>query len=159
MPDGHYRSLWSMHGESVIRIKPNNTWKEKSKKIYDSDLGWKVNVKVKQSHYRPGQDLRVPEGWGSQISRQSAHESGKVASPMHRPPLPPENISVLISVRGWVNPQGHSAAGRIVSMKHFTDTIGNRTRDLLACSAVPQPTAVPRAPFIKVTIIIYENYE
>ena len=26
------------------------------------------------------------------------------------------------------------------------DTIGNRTRDLPACSAVPQPTAPPRAP-------------
>jgi hypothetical protein len=31
-------------------------------------------------------------------------------------------------------------------MKNSNDTIGNRTRDLLACSAVPQPTAPPRAP-------------
>ena len=30
-------------------------------------------------------------------------------------------------------------------MKNFNDTIGNRTRDLPACSAVPQPTAPPRA--------------
>jgi hypothetical protein len=28
-------------------------------------------------------------------------------------------------------------------MKNSNDTIGNRTRDLLACSAVPQPTAQP----------------
>ena len=28
----------------------------------------------------------------SQISRESAHEGGKVVSPMHRPPLPPGNI-------------------------------------------------------------------
>ena len=31
-------------------------------------------------------------------------------------------------------------AGRIVSMKNSNDTIGKRTRDLPACSAVPQPT-------------------
>ena len=35
-------------------------------------------------------------------------------------------------------------AGRIVSMKNSNDTIGNQTRDLLACSAVPQPTAPTR---------------
>ena len=29
-------------------------------------------------------------------------------------------------------------------MKNSNDTIGNRTRDLPACSAVPQPTAPPR---------------
>jgi hypothetical protein len=38
-------------------------------------------------------------------------------------------------------PLGHSAAGQIVSMKHSSDTIGNRTRDLPVCSAVLQPTA------------------
>jgi len=31
-------------------------------------------------------------------------------------------------------------------MKKANDTIGNRTRDLLTCSAVPQPTAPPPAP-------------
>jgi len=33
-------------------------------------------------------------------------------------------------------------------MKNSKDTIGNRTRDLPTCSAVPQPTALPRAPNI-----------
>ena len=31
-------------------------------------------------------------------------------------------------------------------MKNSSDTIGNRTRDLQTCSAVPQPTALRRAP-------------
>jgi hypothetical protein len=42
--------------------------------------------------------------------------------------------------------QGHSSTGRIMLMKHSNDTIGNRTRDLPTCSAVPQPIAPPRAP-------------
>ena len=36
-------------------------------------------------------------------------------------------------------------------MKNSNDTIGNRTHDLPACSAVPQPTAPPRTPFFKLT--------
>jgi hypothetical protein len=59
-----------------------------------------MKVKVKQPHYRPGPVLRVPGGCGSQISRQSAHESGKFVSPTHWPPL-----AVLVSVRGSVNPR------------------------------------------------------
>jgi hypothetical protein len=44
------------------------------------------------------QAQRFPGGWGSLISRQSAHEGSKVASPMHRPPL-------LTAVRGWFDPR------------------------------------------------------
>jgi hypothetical protein len=37
-------------------------------------------------------------------------------------------------------------------MKNSSDTNGKRTRDLPACSAVPQPTALPRDPFQMVSI-------
>jgi hypothetical protein len=33
-----------------------------------------------------------------------------------------------------------------MSVKNSSDTIGNRTRDVPVCSAVPQPTAPPRHP-------------
>jgi hypothetical protein len=49
--------------------------------------------------------MRVPRGWGSNSSSQPAHDGGKVVSPTHRPPLSPGITSVLISVRGWVNPR------------------------------------------------------
>ena len=72
---------------------------------------------VKHFHYKPGHALWIPGGWGSQISRQLAHEGAKV-SPTHRPPLPPRKYS-------WY------------SFLLEADTIGNRTRDLPACSAMP----------------------
>jgi hypothetical protein len=42
-------------------------------------------------------------------------------------------------------------------MKNSNETIGNRTRDLPACSAVPQPTAPPRAPKKGMGNIIQHN--
>jgi hypothetical protein len=42
-----------------------------------------------------------------------------------------------------------------MSMKNSNDTIGNQTRDLPVCSAVPQPTAPPRA---QIGVIRFDDY-
>ena len=44
-----------------------------------------------------------------------------------------------------------------MSMKNFNDTIGNRTHDLSACSAVPQITAPPRTPLHRGRRIIVQR--
>jgi hypothetical protein len=41
-------------------------------------------------------------------------------------------------------------------MKYSNDTIGNRTRDLQACSTVPQPTVPPHVPVV-VVVVVEEN--
>jgi len=93
-------------------------------------------VELKQPHYRPGQVVRVPGGWSSQISRQSPHKGGDVVSPMQRPPLPPGNAPGTHFCYMLSRPKGHIATGKIMSMTNSNDTIGNRTRDLPACSNI-----------------------
>ena len=56
-----------------------------------------------------------------------------------------EIFVVLISVGGCVKTQGHSAAGRIMSMKNSGDTIGNQGCNLSVCSALSQQTAINSA--------------
>jgi hypothetical protein len=80
------------------------------------------------------------------ISRHSAHECGKVVSPTHWPPLPRRKDPWYSYLLETSQPQGPSATEEIESMKDSTDPIGNRTRDLPICGAVPQPTAPPRTP-------------
>jgi len=70
------------------------------------------------------------------VVRLSALRIGRLYSPGN---IPGAHFGYRLS-----QPQGHNAAGRITSMKNFNDTIGNRTRNLSFCSAVPQPTVPPR---------------
>jgi hypothetical protein len=51
----------------------------------------------------------------------------------------------------------HSAAGRIKSMKNINVSIGNQTRELPNCSAVPHPTAPPFATSSWIKSIHYEE--
>jgi hypothetical protein len=60
---------------------------------------------------------------------------------------PPRNLPGTHFCWRLSRPQGHSAAGRIRSIEKI-HLIGTRTRDLLVCSIVPQPTTLPRAPFV-----------
>ena len=84
------------------------------------------------------QEIKAP--W---ISRQSVHEGGKFVSPTQQPSLPPRHIPRSHFCLSLSRLHDHSAAGRIKSMKNPSDTIGNRTRHLPACSAVPRPTVPP----------------
>ena len=81
------------------------------------------------------------------VLRLSALRTGRL--------YPPGNISGIHFCQRPSRPQGHSAAGSIMSVKNSSDTIGNRTRDLPVFSAVPQPTAPPRAPILHIYIYIY----
>jgi len=105
-------------------------------KLYSSQVKWRyIMSKIKPSLYRPGQAMKVPGGWGPQISRRlvnvvrSAVRTGRLYPSGNTP-------SNLFWWRlSW--PQCLSLAGMIMSMKISSDIIGNRTRDFPACSDIP----------------------
>jgi hypothetical protein len=60
--------------------------------------------------------------------------------------LTPGRFLVLISARGCVDFRVILRMERLGQLKNFNYLIGNRTRDLLVCSVVPQPTTLPLIP-------------
>jgi hypothetical protein len=78
----------------------------------------------------------LQEAEASGIFRQSARERDKVVCPTHRPPLPTGDILRLSRPPG----------PRMKSMKFPNGCIGDGTRYLPSCSAVPQPTTPLRIP-------------
>ena len=87
--------------------------------------------------------LRVVEA--PTISRQSRHiQVTRLSALCSDRFYPSEDTPGTYFCWRMRRPQSRSAAGRTMSMKNHNDPVGNRTRDLPACSAAPPPTAPPR---------------
>jgi hypothetical protein len=59
---------------------------------------------------------------------------------------PPRNIAGTHFCKRLIRSQGHIAAGSCTSIKNSNDIIGNRTRDLAACTALPQIICATACP-------------
>jgi hypothetical protein len=81
----------------------------------------------------PGQALRIPEGWGFQVSRQSTPEGGKVVSPTLPPSFPHKKYSwySFLLEAEYVNEKAQWP---------------HRESNPRPFGSVPHPTVSPRAP-------------
>ena len=99
-----------------------------------------MKVYIKKDKAIPLQTWSGPEGsrkLGFPDFMTTAQDGGKFVSFTHRPPLPPGNASGTHFCWRLIRPQGHSAAGRIMSMKNSNDTSWDRTSGLPICSTAP----------------------
>ena len=141
-----------MEGHKTLNLTQHNEVHVKRERYRQTSLSDRVEVHLMQSHYRPGQSLRVPEGWVSQISWLSAHTYGKFVSPTYRPSLPSRKsprYSFLLETESTPRSQ----CGR-KDYANSNDIIGKRTPDLPACSTVSQPATLPPVPSLQYQIIM-----
>ena len=104
-----------------------------------------VDSAPNRNEYSKGKSVPLQAWSGPEGSRKlsfpdfmtTAQDGGKVVSLTHRPPLPPGNTRGTHFCYRLSRPRGHSATGRIMSLKNYNDTIGNRTRNLPVCRLVP----------------------
>ena len=99
-------------------------------KIHSLLLGKAVQLQA-WSAPEDSRQLRFPD------FMTTAQGGGKFVSHTHRPHLPPGNSPGTHFFLRLGRPQGHSAIGRIMSMKNSNDTNWNRTSDLPICSTAP----------------------
>jgi hypothetical protein len=95
---------------------------------------------------------------GSRPLREQSDRCVKLTTHLHPVPILQLYLQVphksswqknkVIPATGRGDPKGRNAAGRIWSTEKSNDLIGNWTCDLPACSMVPQPTTLPRAPYV-----------
>jgi len=93
---------------------------------------WKMDgetLKICRAYYRPIGFLEVEPS-------RFLNNQHRVVSPRQRPSLSQGNIPGTHFCQWLGIPQNHNVAGSFMSMKNSSDIIGNRNRDLPACSAV-----------------------
>jgi hypothetical protein len=82
------------------------------------------HLKVKQSHYRPGQVMKFPGGWGSKILRNRHMKVARLSAPRTGRLYLQVLFLVLISVRGWVDPKAIMRAEGLCQRKIATTPSG-----------------------------------
>ena len=127
----------------IPHLRGKSTWNKISLTVPGGCL--KIIINEQETYGYPfiaGKGKAVPlQVWsGPEGSRKlrfpdfmtTAQDGGKVVSLTHRSPLPPGNTPGTHFCWRLCRPQGHSATGRIMSLKNSNETIVNRTRDLPA---------------------------